>query len=177
VSTPRLTAAYDALTECVSKQGPEITFTVEQRDIERFAIASGDPDPIYFEERAARAAGLPGVVSPPLLMASIWEWGSGVRLDQLRPDGTGVPRDGWLPLDGLRLVGGGQALEFHAPASPGSEVVVRPTLEAVELKQGRSGPLVIVVVRSDFSSAAGQLLVSCRDTWIGREATADEEGG
>jgi acyl dehydratase len=168
MTDPRVSRAHTKLLRLVGREGPRTSFTVSARDAERFAIAAGAEDPVYFEDAAARAAGFSGTVGHPLLLSSMWEWGAGVPLRSFRPDGSGAQRDAWLPLDGLRLVGGGQELQFHAPVRPGAEVVATRTLEGVDLKDGRSGALLLIFLRSEFFTLDGDRLVSCRETFIGR---------
>jgi acyl dehydratase len=152
----------------IGRTGPELHGSVSARDIARFAVASGDPSPIYTSEEEARAAGYEGIPCPPLLMSSVLEWGAGPALGELRADGTGVGREGWLPLAGLRLMGGGQDLDFHQPVLAGAEFVAEPVLTGVERKQGGSGDLILLTIESCYRSVAGEPLVTCRETLIAR---------
>jgi acyl dehydratase len=152
----------------IGDQGPELRGEVTARDIARYAVASGDPSPVYVDEAAARAAGYAGIPAPPVLLSSIIEWGAGPPLHRLRADGTGVGRESWLPLDGLRLMGGGQDLTFHADVLAGTTFTARPRLEEVTLKEGGGGAMVILVITTDFRAQDGTDLVTCRETIIAR---------
>lgn len=152
----------------IGREGPSLTGTVLARDIERFAIASGDESPVYADEQAARQAGYDGIPAPPLMLTSVLEWGAGPPLEEYRTDGTGVGRESWLPLDGLRLMGGGQDLLFHAPVLAGDEFVAQPSLESVTLKEGGAGSMVLMVIKTEFRTHDGQDLVTCRETLIAR---------
>ena len=68
----------------------------------------------------------------------------GRRSAELREDGTGVAHDDSLPLEGLRLMGGGQELELGDDLVHGTEFIARPTLEGATLREGRSGALLLI---------------------------------
>src|SRR5262249_44520808 len=120
-----------ALLALVGTHGPETHGRVSSRDFRRFAIAVDDLDPIYFDYDAARAAGYPSSVATPVFLSATMDFGHGPALAHLRPDGTGADRTSWLPLEGFRLMGGGQDLAFHSPVLDGADVRVRSTLESV----------------------------------------------
>ncbi len=168
MSERRITEALDALRAFVGSEGAEVSGTVLRRDIERFARASGDEAAIHFDDDAARDAGYASAPAPPLLLSSILEWGPGPPLSELREDGTGVGRESWLPLETLRLMGGGQDLELHAPVYDGQRFVARPRLDAVELKEGGAGALLLMTITTAFRDPDGTPLVTCRETLIGR---------
>ncbi|WP_158581449.1 FAS1-like dehydratase domain-containing protein [Actinomadura spongiicola] len=125
---------------------------VSARDFQRFAVAAGEP---------------PGATAPPLFLSSVLGWGAGPTGDALSPDGTGDETAG-LPLDGLRLMGAGQDLDFHAPVRDGTRVVRETSVEDVTLKQGGSGPFLVITMLRMFADESGTPLVTCRDNLIAR---------
>lgn len=155
MSARSVSEALRDLEAMVGRSGPQQVAVVYARDIERYAIASGD----------AVVSGMP---APPTMLSSVIEWGSGTPLGELRPDGTGVGREGWLPLQDLRLMGGGQDLVLHRPVLAGTEFVAEPTLESATLKEGRSGAMVLLVITTVYRTPAGEELVTCRETLIAR---------
>ncbi len=161
-------ALHRALSGMLGRRGPEAQATITARDIRRFAVATGETDPVYFSTEAAVAAGYDAIPAPPLMLSSVIEWDAGPALSTLRDDGTGVGKENWLPLDGYRLMGGGQDLVFHAPATAGTEFVVRPALDSTTLREGSSGPLLLLVIATEFESTAGIALLTCRETLIAR---------
>jgi hypothetical protein len=148
------------LTAMVGRLGPEVRANLVRQDFERFAAASGD-DP-KLEEENGRA------VAPLLFVCSIQDWHSPPLLDGLRWDGTGGDRTSFLPLDGFRLMGGGQEIDFHAPVLEGTELRVQASLENAELKHGRSGDLVVLTVKTIYADETGSLLVTSIDTLLVR---------
>jgi hydroxyacyl-ACP dehydratase HTD2-like protein with hotdog domain len=155
---PDLVAVHARLLELVGTSGPEISGRADRRDFARFALACRDEDP--------------GDVAPPLFLPATIEWGTGSPLHELREDGTGAARDAFLPLDGLRLMGGGQELELGEDIVHGTQFTARPTLEDVALRDGRSGPLLILRLRTEFRATDGRLLVTSRETILAREPAA-----
>jgi acyl dehydratase len=153
----------------IGTRGPEVRASVRARDFQRFAIAAGDLNPIYFEDVAAKAAGYPSAVGPPVFVSGTMDWGHGPSLGELRSDGTGADRSSFLPLEGFRLMGGGQDLELRAPVVDGAELTVFSVLESVERKEGRSGAFLLLGLATTYADASGELLVLCRDTLIVRE--------
>jgi hypothetical protein len=153
---PDLAAVHARLLELVGSSGAEVSGRADRRDFARFAVACGEPDP--------------GDVAPPMFLPSIIEWGAGPALSELREDGTGADRDAFLPLDGLRLMGGGQELELLEDVVHGTDFTARPTLEDATLREGRSGPLLLIRLRTEFRATDGRLLLTSRETMIAREA-------
>ncbi len=157
------------LAELIGTRGPEIRAHVRGRDFQRFAIAADDLNPIYFEDDAARQAGYPSAVAPPLFLSGTIDWGSGASLRELRADGTGGDRSSWLPLEGFRLMGGGQDLELRRPVVDGIELSASSVLESVERKEGRSGAFLLLVLVTTYAESDREPLVVCRDALIVRE--------
>ncbi|WP_067467776.1 FAS1-like dehydratase domain-containing protein [Actinomadura macra] len=141
---------------------------VRARDFQRFAVAAGESDPLYFDDGAAHAAGLPGAVAPPLYASSLLGWDAGPAEDELRPDGTAGEEVAGLPLAGLRLMGAGQDIDFHSPVCDGADVVRETSIEDVVLKNGRSGPFLVITLLRAFQDEAGTPLLTCRENFIAR---------
>ena len=94
---------------------------------------------------------LEGTPLPPL-----WHWLYFLPLHRARdigPDGH-ARRGGFLPPVPLpRRMWAGSRFEFHTPLRVGQRVQRVSTIEAVNERQGRSGALVFVTVRHEFSVA------------------------
>ena len=134
----------------------------------RFALASGETDPIYSDEEAARAAGWAGTPLPPLLLSSVRSWEAGPAHDDLADDGMSLVDVGYPRGHGLRALGGGQALELHADALAGVELVTEAEVTGATLKEGRSGDLLVVELERRFVTLTGEPLVTCKETRIFR---------
>ncbi|GAA4236187.1 hypothetical protein GCM10022254_45200 [Actinomadura meridiana] len=165
---PALAEAYERLRPLIGTSGPPTRGHVDRRDFARFALAAGDPNPIYQDDVAAQGAGHPAAIAPPVFVSSVQEWGIGKPMAGLRADGTGSERTGWLPLDGLRLMGGGQDLELHEPVLDGTELTITCVLEDVVLKHGRSGPFLLLSLVTTYRKPDGTVVVTCRENPIAR---------
>lgn len=161
-------AVYEEVKRQIGKTVRFRVGTIERRDFQRFAIASGDCNPLFFDDDFARAAGHPSAIAPPLYLSSVLGWEPGPPQESLRPDGTTGQETPSMPLGGLRLMGGGQEIEFHRPVTDGMEVTMEVGAEAVELKHGRSGDLVVITLARKYFDHNEQLLAVSRETFIAR---------
>jgi acyl dehydratase len=165
---PTAASLFDA-TRCHIGYSDEIALgAIHRREFQRFAVAVGDFNPIYFDEDAARASGHAGLVVPPMFLSAVMGWGAGPAEGALREDGLAESDSFLIPVPGLRLMGGGQEIEWHSPLLEGVQVTLLRTLENVRLRDGRTGPMVLLIVRRRYVDAGGRLLASCRETFIGR---------
>jgi hypothetical protein len=160
---------WPALYESMRRQiGVEYTLElgcVTTLDCQRFALASGMSTPEYLSVKET----IP-VEAPPLMVSAIMGWGVGPVEDEMRVDGslpTDMARLG-LPVEGLRLMGAGQTLDFYLPITSGQPLTMRGKLNEVELKSGRSGQFIILsIVRQYFDERENELL-RCREQFIAR---------
>lgn len=132
---------------------------------QRYAIAVGDLNPIYFDDGAARAAGHPGVVAPPNFLTSVLGWEPGPSEPDLLEDGTEA---GILApeIHGLRLMGGGHELTFGRPVRPGDVVTARRKLVDLYQREAKFGILIFSVSDIVYTDQRGERLVTCRETVI-----------
>lgn len=132
---------------------------------QRYAIAVGDLNPIYFDDAAARAAGYPGIVAPPNFLTSVLGWEPGPPEGELQPDGTEekllTPE-----IRGLRLMGGGHELTFGQPVRPGDVVTARRKLVDLYQREAKFGLLTFAVSDIVHTNQRGEHLVTCRETVI-----------
>ena len=102
-----------------------------------------------------------GVPLPPL-----WHWLYFLpihRQDQLGPDGHPL-RGGFLPPGPLpRRMWAGSRLQFHRPLSAGERIARVSRIVDISHKEGRSGPLVFVLVRHEISNDVGLAITEEHD--------------
>lgn len=103
----------------------------------------------------------PGEILPPL-----WHWLYFLPFDrqsELGPDGH-AKRGGFLPpVDLPRRMWAGGRLEFHRPLRIGDTITRVSRIAGVKFKEGRSGPLVFVLVRHEIGNARGLALTEEHD--------------
>lgn len=160
--------AYEQARQLLGQVHRHYLGRIHRKDFQRFAVAVDDLNENYLNEVPAVREGRPGPVAPPLYLSSVMGWGFGPLMAELRRDGTVRREYLELPLDGFRLMGGGQDVEFLSDIVDGDEIFVDVSLEEVDLREGRSGSLLILKMRSHYSEADGRKLVTCRETFIAR---------
>lgn len=161
-------AVYEKVKAAVGKTERVKLGTIRERDFQRFAIAAGNLNPLFFDDAAAKAAGYPTTIAPPLYLSSVMVWELGPPEDSMRADGTAGQETVGLPVEGVRLMGGGQELEFHYPVTDGMEVTMEVGPEHVELKEGRSGQFLVITLTRRYRDQNDRLLVTCRENFIAR---------
>lgn len=133
-------------------------------DIRKFAQAIGETNPIHVDPTAARAAGHPDVVAPPLFFQTMTF--DPVAAESLPADGSPVELD--VPVPATRAMGGSSEYTVKRLARAGEWIHVRSVLTDVQVKRGKSGLLFAIVVQTDFSDAEGSLVASETATYLKR---------
>jgi N-terminal half of MaoC dehydratase len=145
---------------------------IEVGALRRFAQAIMDSDPTYC------GAGRGDLVAPPLypLHALRRAPGAPDPLDEAIADPDfdgagqglsarlGLPA---LPLPFKRMLNGGNDVEIYDLARLGDVIVARSRYREILQKHGRSGPMIVVIVETEYS-AGGRLLLRSRQTQIWR---------
>ena len=132
--------------------------------IRYFALALGDHNPLWVDDEFARAHGWPGVVAPPTLICETCQYT--VRA----PDEDGYLGHAWrLPFPvPCRLLRGGNAYQFAAPATPDTVLHVRWELVSLEAKAA----FVVAQARGQYRDQHGELLATNDETLLFRPAGA-----
>ena len=146
---------------------PSVAFTVDARDIAKFAHAIGADDPVHVDRRAALAAGYRDVVAPALFPYVIrMQAYNLVDRDRLEPDGS--PSDDVPPLPTRRAMAGETSVELGARVVAGDVITVDKRLVGMHEKVGRSGPLVFVDMEFTFTNQHAAMVARERFTRIYR---------
>jgi hydroxyacyl-ACP dehydratase HTD2-like protein with hotdog domain len=176
--TARDSVLSEEMQGLIGVTGPRLTAPapLSLDTLRRFAQAAMETDPIHHDAEVARARGYDGIVAPPLypLHAFPRTLGTPDPLDALRgnPDWDGIElvQDGLpslrLPLE--RLLNGGVDAEIFALARIGDTLTSQSRYADIAERRGRSGPMVFVVVRTDYATTAGDALLRVHTTMIAR---------
>ena len=149
------------------REYPRFDFEVTATDIAKFAHATGETNPIHFDKDAAVAAGYSDVVAPTLFTYVVRMHASAlVPVDQLEPDGS--PSADVPPLPTRRAMAGETSVVLGEPVLAGDTITVRKRLAEMYEKEGRSGPLVFVVMEFTFTNQRGELVATENFTRIYR---------
>jgi acyl dehydratase len=140
------------------------------RDIRRYALSIDDPNPMYFDDQAAKNGKYGGLAAP--LAYVIWAVsvpGSEKGVKDLGEDGLasfiGVPE-----IPGVWTLGwvrGGDEFEFFKPVYVNDRVTVNGKIVEMKEKEGKSGKLIFVTSEFTYSNQNGELLARQRVTMIG----------
>lgn len=135
-------------------------------DIRRYARAVGEDHPLYNDAEYARGRGYADVVAPPNMVPSLVEWGAGTAEEDLLPDGTAGDHLLGVSVSGsdVRVMGGGEEMEFHRPVVAGTRVTLQSTLIDVTERETRTGPMIVLRYRNLYRDEAGTPLLTCHRT-------------
>ncbi len=135
------------------------TIEVEAGFLKFFARATGETNPIYFDEAAARAAGHPALPAPPTYLFSLALGAPAQRGDVLDPvNGIGI--------DMRRILHGEQKFAYHRPVHAGDRLTLTTTTRDIYSKKG--GALDFVVQDTCAVNAAGELCVEMTQVTVAR---------
>jgi acyl dehydratase len=155
----------DALRELIGVEKKSRRYLVTARDIKRFAQAIGERSRLHYDEEFARHTRWRSIVAPPLFCQSLTY--DDVPLEELPPDGSPIELD--VPIPARRTVGGSSEYTVYRLVRPGDEITVVSRLKSVTRKEGKSGPLYLVVVETLFSDREGLPVAEEVATYIKRE--------
>lgn len=142
-----------------------ITFIVEARESQRYALAVGDENPVYFDEEAAQAAGHRTMIAPPTFVthATVPPRPNAA----LRVDGLWQTSDG-LRLEVERMMFGGEEWDFLEPVCVGDTITAATRLADLDEKDGSKGPFVRVVRETTFTRDDEVVVARSRQIGIAR---------
>jgi acyl dehydratase len=117
------------------------TEALSRASIRYYAVAVGDTNPLYTDERAARAAGWPDVIAPPTLLCDSNQYRAGAVRDR-----DGFAGHSWgIEPPNCRTVRGGNDYTFHRPAYPDDVVTVTWRLVDITERTNAQGHAMLVV--------------------------------
>ena len=122
-----------------------------------FAKATGQTDPLYLDEAAARAAGHPGLPLPPTFLFSL------ALLNQ--------PSAAWRDEIGIKLervLHGEQSFTYHRLAYAGE--ALRFDARIVDIYDKRDGALEFVVNETRVTNGRGEAIAELRNVLVQRNA-------
>lgn len=126
---------------------------VETGFLKFFAKATGETDPVYFDEDAARAAGHPALPAPPTYLFSLALSAPAGRGDILdKANGIGI--------DMGRILHGEQSFTPHQPIHAGDVLFLTTTTTDIYAKKG--GALEFVVQNTRAVNDNGDLVSEMR---------------
>jgi acyl dehydratase len=128
---------------------PPFQVEVEKGRLRFFAKATGQTDPVYIDEAAARDAGHPGLPVPPTFLFC---------LEMESPNPAAIRE--LLGMDYRSLLHGEQGFSYHAMAYAGDTLTFRQHIEDIYDK--KNGALEFVVRKTRVSNQRDELVAELR---------------
>ncbi|CAN5276295.1 MaoC family dehydratase N-terminal domain-containing protein [soil metagenome] len=126
---------------------------VETGFLKFFAKATGETDPVYFDEDAARAAGHPSLPAPPT-------WLFSMALSVPAKCGDIFDKESGIGVDMSRVLHGEQSFTYHRPVHAGDRLTLTTTTRDIYAKKG--GALEFIVQDTAAVNDNGDLCVEMR---------------
>ena len=139
----------------IGKQYPPVVFNVEKQRLKFFAKATGQTDPLYFDEAYAVDQGHPSLLAPPTFLTT-------VAIEQEKP---------YQYLEDLnikmeRLLHAGQMYSYHAPVYAGDTIIMNSKI--ANMYDKKEGTLQFVVIESQFTNQKQNKVVEASSTLVVR---------
>ena len=132
---------------------------VEAGFLKFFAKATGETNPIYFDEAAAQDAGHPTIPMPPTYLFSLHRSHPARRGDVL-------DKDGGIGVDMARVLHGEQGFIHHRPIYAGERITITTTTDDIYDK--KDGALEFVVKTSCAVNQHDELVAEMRTVLVCR---------
>jgi acyl dehydratase len=133
------------------------TVDVEKGRVRFFAKATGQDDPVYVDEQAARAAGHPSLPVPPTFFFCL----------EMESPNPAALRE-LLGMDLRRVLHGEQGFTYHAMAHAGDRLTFEPRIEDIYDK--KNGALEFVVRATSVTNQRGERVADMRCVTVYRNA-------
>lgn len=135
------------------------TVDIEKGFLKFFAKATGETNPIYFDEAAALAAGHPAIPMPPTYFFSLQMSAPANRGDVFDPvNGIGV--------DMHRVLHAEQGFTYHRSVYAGDRITITTSTRDIYAKKG--GALEFIVQETRFENDRGELCAEGRQVTVVR---------
>lgn len=141
---------------------------VGRASIRYFAIAIGDDNPLYTDAAYAKKQGYRDVIAPPTFVCETNQFtGSGTRA------GDGYLGHTWdLPVEGCRLIRGGNEYEFFRPVYPDDVITVRWKLADMGERVTSAGVTMLIVSSvATYEDQNGETIARNTETLIYQAVT------
>ncbi len=155
----------------------EATNLVEAGEVRRFFQAIIDPKPVYWDEDHAKATRYGGTIAPPAFAVHAFRRGPEETADPLDAgldpefDGTSRALRPGLPSVPVALPGvlnGGYEYELFSYPRVGDRIKCRSIYRDIYQRDGKTGPMVFIVIEDEYATTDGRPLLKSLNTMIMR---------
>jgi acyl dehydratase len=144
--------------ELIGKETPVAEAEVRAEETIPFAKALGDQNPLYVDEAAAARSKFGGLLAPPTFPVTL-------AAGNMDPDLFFE-----LGLNFASIVHGEQEFEYFRPLRVGEKVTIKGRVADITEKQGKSGPLDVVVLETSGYDGKGEKIYTARMTLVSKQA-------
>ena len=139
----------DEMRELIGVESKPVTYEVSSWDIQRFACAIGDDNPLYSPQAATQSA-VGSMITPPTFLRS------------LLPGPSPQP----FPEPFAHILDAGSSYTFHKPVKAGDSITVVRNLKDLFVKSGRLGDMLFKVRELTYTNQHGELVATQETTTI-----------
>tara|TARA_B100001250_G_scaffold205626_1_gene176505 strand:- start:215 stop:652 length:438 start_codon:yes stop_codon:yes gene_type:complete len=137
----------------INKKYPPVIFDVQKQRIIFFAKATGQTDPVYFDESKAKGKGFPSLLAPPTFLTA-------VVYEQDNP--YEYLND--LSIDLGRILHAGQTYKYHRPFFAGD--VITMNSQIVDMYDKKNGSLQFLEFESIYTNQKKLLVAQSLSTLV-----------
>jgi len=147
----------EALKQMIGREEPLLIYKVEEGDIQRYAQAVADSNPMYSDVEYAARSSFGRLKAPPGFVG--WPVTSGFDMFQFveKLIAAGAPRGN---LDG------GMEYEFLAPIGAGDTLAARIKIASIVGKETKLGPTMSTTVEITYTNQRGVVVLIARHTFL-----------
>ena len=139
----------------MNKKYPPLTFDVEKQRLRFFAIATGQKDPVYFDESFAKQKGHPSLLAPPTFLTTVGN-------EQDNP----LQYIADLSIDIGKILHAGQLYKYHQPIYAGDIITMESQI--VDMYDKKNGALQFVEFESIYTNQDNVIVAESLSTLVVR---------
>ena len=139
----------------INKRYPPISFDVEKQRLRFFAKATGQTDPIYFDEQAARENGHPSILAPPTFLTVVGH-------EQEKPYKYITD----LGIDFGKILHAGQTYKYYKPVYAGDIITMESQI--IDLYEKKNGALQFIEFQSTYANQDNIMVAESLATLVAR---------
>jgi acyl dehydratase len=135
----------------VGVEGQPVAYEIEKGMIKRFALAVGDPNPLWQDEEYAAKTEYGGIVAPPSFILTL---------------GFGHVLGGYISNPSLTVLHGSTELDSYQAVRPGDVISVTITVRSVRQREGKTGKMLFVIFDMVYRNQRKETVAKCRQMAI-----------
>tara|TARA_B100000965_G_scaffold337427_1_gene304221 strand:- start:183 stop:620 length:438 start_codon:yes stop_codon:yes gene_type:complete len=137
----------------INKKYPTVKFDIEKQRLKFFSKATGQTDPVYFDEIIAREKGFPSILAPPTFLTT-------VGYEQNNP----YQYINDLSVDMKNVLHAGQIYKYHSLVFAGDIITMNSKIK--DMYDKKNGCLKFVEFESLYTNQNGKLVVESLSTLV-----------